>query len=140
MSILSIICFIIFFTLIATSLFGGKDLFSPARIFSIIWTLALGLTDLKLSRFQLEWSFYSFYALAVALSSFLLGCFVVYTINYGNKIYSLSRIKNRFSHIKIDSKRFLLIILLIFILYIISYIVNTLATVIYLFFPVIQQN
>lgn len=121
MSLVSIIAFGISFLLIITFFKKGTDFFSPGRLFALIWLTAFGLAELKLSRFQFEWSYYSWFVLIVPVFSFLLGIFIVYVINSGSKIHSIDNIRKNFSISHFNIKTFFLIILILFILYSISY-------------------
>ena len=127
MNIVSLFCFIIIFIIIINSLQKNKDLFSPARLFVFIWALAIGLAELKFSRFQHYWSLYSWIILSLSISSFLLGIFVVYVNYFQKKILSFDGIRNSITKTRIDKRKFFNLILIIFLAYIISYIVVVLT-------------
>lgn len=127
MNWLSFICFAVFFLFVSSLFKKETDVFSPARLFIIIWSLAIGLANLKLSRYQLQWTNYSWIMLLISLSSMLIGMFIVFVINLDKSvkkvvsIRALSRKKNTNSSILFWS------IIFLFFAYIISYIVSVIV-------------
>lgn len=124
MSLISIVSFIIFFLLIASSFKRGTDLFSPSKVFGIVWSLTIGLTELKLSRLQHEWNSYEWLMLSIGIISFFLGSFVVYAINFQKRIIPLNEIRSFFTSNTVDKKKFRNIILILFLIYIFSFFGN----------------
>lgn len=123
MSIISFICFLILAIIIFSFFNKDTDIFSPSRIFIAIWAFAIGLADLKFSRFQHQWSYYGWLILLISIISFLIGSFTVYVIYFKKEILTLSDIRNAIKETKLDQKKFFRLIVLIFCAYIISYIV-----------------
>lgn len=123
MSYLSLLCFIVFFLLIFTFFKKGTDIFAPGRIFMLVWSLVIGLAELKLSGYQIEWKLYSWFVLSVSIFSLLLGIFVVYVINVNKKIISVNSIRTILTNVKINNNRLYLILLFVFFSYLISYMV-----------------
>lgn len=121
MSPIAIICFIALILLLLSFLQKGTDIFSPGRLFTVIWLLAIGLAELKLSRFQYSWTVYSWFALLIPVLSFLLGIFIVYVINHNNKFDGIIGIRKSFSNSQINIQTLYSIIVALFILYSISY-------------------
>jgi len=102
----------------------GTDIFSPARLFSIVWLFLIGLSLLKLSRYQFEWSWFSWLVIFTTIFSFLLGTFVVYVINFNSRVNSISFIRViQSEYYSINTYSIFKVILLLFLAYIISYIV-----------------
>lgn len=137
MSSLSIICFIILFFLILTLFRRESDLFSPGRLLLIVWSLAIGLADLKLSRYQKQWNDYSWFMLVLALASFLIGMFIIYVINLGKPTKSVLKIREI---IKIDSVNTDILYrytVYLFMAYLISFVVSTLVIG---FVPIFTKN
>lgn len=124
MSLISQIAFLVFFLLLLTLLKKETDIFSPARLFSLIWLLAIGLAELKLSRFQFEWSSFSWFALIIPVLSVLLGIFIVYVINHYNKLYRIVDVRSRYSESQLNTNLLFTIILTLFALYSISFIIT----------------
>ncbi len=77
MSWVSIICLSLCFLIVSTAFTRRADVFAPYRVFGFIWFLAIGLTDLKFSFYQREWSVYSWFVLFIGVGSALLGFFIV---------------------------------------------------------------
>jgi oligosaccharide repeat unit polymerase len=127
MSGISIICFIFLLVLIASLFKKGTDFFSPARLFTFVWLVAIGLVDLKLSRFQKQWSIYGWVVMLLPLVSILIGMFVVYAINFGRPVYSIQKIRNMFTDYKFNSDLFYKVITGLFFAYLISYLVSYLV-------------
>lgn len=122
MSIISIISFAIFFLMIISFFKKGTDIFSPARIFLLVWSMAIGLADLKLSWHQYEWNLFSWAVILISISSVLLGMFIVYVINFGDESISIKATRNLIMNYKMNIKLLYKIIIIIFLLYFISYI------------------
>ena len=93
MTWISFICFILLFILLFSLFKKETDVFSPARLFLIIWSLAIGLADLKLSRYQINWTNYSWIMLLISLSSMLIGMFIVYVINLDKPLKKIESIR-----------------------------------------------
>lgn len=124
MSLTSVLFFSIFFLLIMSSFRTGGDLFSPSRVFGIVWSLAIGLTELKLSRLQHQWNNYEWLMLFIGIFSFFVGSFVVYVSNFQKKIVSLSNIRLFFARKVFDEKKFRNIIFILFGIYAFSFLGN----------------
>lgn len=121
MSIIAFISFVVLFILLI-SLFKSKaDIFSPARLFLIIWTGSIGLTELKFSGLQREWTIYSWIIVTVSLLSFLIGIFSVYAQNFDQKTHTVLQIRDIIINQKIKSDTLLKIIYVLFFIYLLSY-------------------
>ena len=127
MNTISLICFIIFFLCIVSFYKKETDIFSPGRLFILVWSFALGLTNLKLSRHQIEWSFFSWLMLFVTLFSFLTGVFIVYVINSGKQLKTIKSIRSIAFNSSLDNRLLFNYIIVLFIGYIISYIISYLV-------------
>jgi oligosaccharide repeat unit polymerase len=122
MNLLSFILFMIAFFLFISGLRKNFDLFSPARFFGIVWTVSIGLTNLKFSSFQHEWSVFSWVALLVGLFSFLLGTFVVFVINLNNPLFTVRAIRQKIQTQPLNYNNLFRIAVVIFIAYSACYI------------------
>ncbi len=127
MSIVSIICFISFSLLLFSFLKKGTDIFSPARLFILVWSFAIGLTDLKLSGYQFTWSFYSWFMLFLPLISVLVGMFVIYVINQNKPVSTINFTRSALNDSIINSNILFQATLLLFIAFIVSYLVSYLV-------------
>ena len=137
MSILSIFCFIICAVIIISAIKKDADILSPSRIFIVIWSLAIGLADLKFSRFQHQWSAYGWITLLISIASFLLGSFTIFVIYYKKKILGVSEIRKIIRNSQLDKNNFFKLILLLFCAYIISYAVVVLIVG---FIPILSKH
>jgi len=104
------------------------DIFSPAKVFSTIWIVAIILTLFKFSGYQFTWSTYSWIILLVGLLSFLLGNFIVFVINSDKKYYKTSEIREIFSSGDIlDIVKLNVAIKVLFALYFLAFIIEAFA-------------
>lgn len=124
MSPIAIICFSALILLLFSFFKKGTDIFSPGRLFTIIWLLAIGLAELKLSRFQREWTNYSWFTLLVPIFSFLLGIFIIYVIYQNVKLSPIKNIREDFNKLQINKHLLFRIIIVLFVLYSISFLVT----------------
>lgn len=124
---ISFLCFGVFVVLLFSMFKKGTDVFSPARLFSLVWSFAIGLTDLKLSRYQIQWSFFSWIMLLISLFSVLTGMFVVYVINFEKPLNKIGSIRYSIINSKINSAVLLRYTMFLFLGYLISYIVSYLV-------------
>ena len=122
MSLVSIISFLICFGIIASCFRKNADVLSPARILGFIWSLAVGLADLKLSRLQDQWTLESWVQLLLGPISLLVGIFVMYVLNIGTRPFQLDKIRQIWRAHSINHKALFGIILALFALFLSSYI------------------
>jgi len=110
------------------SLFNkNTDVFSPVRLFVIVWSLAIGLADLKLSRYQLPWSIFSWIMLLLPLLATLTGMYVVYVLNFDESINNLYTIRRSLQVTPINSELLFRIIIILFLAYLFSYLITTIV-------------
>lgn len=127
MPLVSIICFGLTLILFLSLFKKNTDVFAPARLFIIIWLLSIALTELKFSRYQNDWTLFSWLMLLIAITSFLLGFFIVYTLNIGKPISNIMTLRQYISSNSFNSDILFKYILLLFTAYIISYIISALV-------------
>ncbi|MEO8168137.1 MAG: hypothetical protein ABI623_07820, partial [bacterium] len=85
---------LLFLVMIIFSCFRkGADIFSPGRVFGMVWTIAFGLTDLKLSGFQHDWNVESWLQVLLGPFSFLSGIFVVYVLSVNRVLLPISQMR-----------------------------------------------
>lgn len=121
MSVISIICFLIFTSTLLTGFRKNSDLFAPARIFVMIWSLAIGLAELKLSFYQHEWSLYSWSTLLIGIFSFLSGIILIYLFRINHPVLNRTNFRETVTSKGINEKLFYSLTMLLFIFYIIGY-------------------
>lgn len=124
---MSIFCFLISFLILLSCFFKDADVFSPARVFGFVWFSSIGLTDLKLSRLQHQWSAYSWFVISLAVGSFLIGAFVIFVVANRREHLSIREIRLRAGSIRILEDRFFLAILVLSFLYFVSLMIETYA-------------
>ncbi len=123
MNELSVFLIASFILWILTLFSKNNDLFSPVRIFTLIWIIVLFLAQLKLSYFQVEWTTFSWYIVLLSLSAFLLGNFVVYSMNFLHSVHTLNESRSiLMKYESIDERRLYFWILILFLVYFVSYI------------------
>jgi oligosaccharide repeat unit polymerase len=124
MSLTSFISFLLFILILISGLRKNADFLSPGRIFGLVWTAAIGLTDLKFSRLQFEWTFFGWVMLCLGLVFFLLGVYVSFVQNVNNDLLSIHKVRTSIREIGLDQKKLFNIILIVFILYSICYFIE----------------
>jgi len=126
MTPVQLICLLLFFSILIFTIYYKLDPLSPAKMFLFVWVIVLFLVEFKFSRFQKEWSIYSWLALLIGLISFLIGNFVVYTVYASRKIFSINELRNKYLHeLKFNTGKFYYSILIIAALYIFAYVIET---------------
>lgn len=124
MTIISFISFTLLVILIFTGLFKKSDFFSPARTFGLVWLTAIGLTDLKLSRLQVQWDLFGWFMLLLGLASFLLGIYICYTIFWDKKLQSVHEIRANIRNVEFDEQRLFKLIVIYFIVFATSFLLE----------------
>ncbi|MFA5803345.1 MAG: O-antigen polymerase [Melioribacteraceae bacterium] len=128
MSWISLISFIICATIIIASFRSKSDIFSPGRVFGFVWALTLGLTDLKLSGLQHEWSLEIWIQVLIGPIAFLIGVAVVYVINLKTEVHSLDYLRNNEQLYEIDKSKLYKVVIILFSLFLLGYIIIYLKT------------
>lgn len=127
MSFISFIAFTVCFGVVLSTFRKGADVLSPARVYGFIWTLAIGLADLKLSRLQFEWSTFSWLMLILGVASFLVGTLIAYVTSFDKSLVPIDEMRQRMRNVSINPHRLFWLILTFFFLYVLSYIVIALV-------------
>ncbi len=126
MSLISLISFILCGLIIASFFRPNTDVLSPGKIFAFIWTLAIGITDLKFSGLQHEWSFEVWVQVLIGPISFLIGAGIVYVLKIDSDVKTLNYLRTNRQLYEVDRSKLYRVIILLSVLFLISY------TVIYL--------
>jgi oligosaccharide repeat unit polymerase len=119
-----IICAALVLCLLISSLRRGADPLSPGRVFSIVWGISIGLTELKLSAFQHSWSGYAWVTFATGIGAFLLGVFTVYVPYLNRPLLSIEAVRARTRELgreRIVEKKFFRVIIILFLAYLAAY-------------------
>ncbi len=127
MPVVSYLCFLIFFILFLSLFRKRTDVLSPPRLFILIWSLAIGLMELKLSRYQPQWHSYKWIVILLPIVSMLIGMFISYVINIDRQLKSIFEIRQLVKKYTFDSNLLFRFIMTLFIAYLISYIVSALV-------------
>jgi oligosaccharide repeat unit polymerase len=122
MSLTSALCFT-GILLIGWSIFRkGADPFSPSRVFAIVWLVAFGVTELKLSSFQFEWDGYAWALMVTSVLSFLAGCFAVAVINSGRQLLPTAKMRDRLLFNNLRADRLFTFVIVLFAVYVVCYV------------------
>ena len=117
MSAVSILSLGLCIILIGTSFLRRADVFAPYRLFGIIWSLAIGLADLKFSYYQHDWSAYSWIVLLTGVVSMMLG-FMAVGVTYLNEPFlGLPEIRRKISQEQVNERRLFAVICTLSVLY-----------------------
>ena len=122
MSVISIISFIICSMIILSSFRANTDIFSPGRAFAFIWSLAIGLTDLKLSGLQQQWPLEIWMQVLIGPTSFLIGVFIAYIINLNKEVVPIGNMRVNRQFLEIDKQKLFRTVTVLFFLFIVSYV------------------
>jgi oligosaccharide repeat unit polymerase len=118
MSVVSIFCFAFAGLLLTSLLSVGTDRLSPLRIFLGIWSVAIGLADLKLSGYQSEWSTYAWTMLGLGILSFAIGYLVIAVRFLNTQLLSIREIRLALSGATVQSELLFRVIIAFFVLFV----------------------
>jgi oligosaccharide repeat unit polymerase len=128
MSLISLISFIICLLVIVSAFRPNADVFSPGRIFTFIWALAIGLTDLKFSGYQHEWSLEVWIQLLLGPIAFLIGTTLIYTVNLNSDIWSINSLRRDRDIYNVDKEKLYKAVIILFVLFLFGYILIYIKT------------
>ncbi|MCX7876652.1 MAG: hypothetical protein N2321_10870, partial [Melioribacteraceae bacterium] len=100
----------------------NSDILSPTRIFIIVWSLVIGLTNLKLSYLQHTWQPIEWINILIGPISFIVGAAIVYSLNINEKIWTIDSLRINKNLFEIDNNKLFNAVTLLFILFIIGFI------------------
>jgi len=120
--------FLSLFLFVLFSFFVGRDLFSPAKIFGLVWCFVFMLAELKFSALQHNWSWMSWMLMFLGPLFFLLAVFIVYVFNCTKRLPAVSQSQTVLQEGSNLEKKFLIFTGTLFLLYVIGYVVNTITT------------
>lgn len=98
-----------------------SDVLSPAKGFGFIWLCALGLTNLKLSAFQSEWSFTNWAQVLIGPAAFLTGVLASHVAYVRTTILSVHEIRRSWSAGGISPDRLFVAVCILFAFYAVGY-------------------
>jgi oligosaccharide repeat unit polymerase len=123
MSTISLCCFGICALIVLSAIRSGADPLSPGRVFGFIWSLAIGLADLKFSALQRIWVTESWMLLLTGLSAFLVGTYITYVLNIEKKLVPIPSMRLLLHGERIREERLFRLITISVALYTVSYLV-----------------
>ncbi|MCL4548434.1 MAG: oligosaccharide repeat unit polymerase [Bacteroidetes bacterium] len=123
MSIISIISFVICLLIVLSSFRTNADIFSPGRAFGLVWSLVIGLTDLKLSGLQQQWPLEIWIQVLLGPLTFLIGVFVAYIINLNKEVVPVNSMRVNRQFWEVDKQKLFRTITVLFFLFIVSYVI-----------------
>lgn len=123
MNVISLSLFIILLSILFFSIAKKSDLLSPGKLFLMVWLLAIGVTELKLSRLQFDWPIISWVYLLIPIFSVLAGIFTVYVVYFDKDIMSLEAIRSKLINGYINDQKLVRVIIMLFVIYAVSYVV-----------------
>ena len=124
MPLISYACLIIFLVTLLTGLRREADFLSPARIFILLWSFVIGITNLKLSFLQSYWTYLDWFMVLLGLITFLLGIYSSFIINFNKPILTINEIRLSNKNIIINERFLFRFIVIYFFLYVIAYIIE----------------
>ena len=127
MPIISFICFVISLSIILSCLRKNADIFSPFKVYGLTWFISIGLTELKFSRFQHEWSLFSWIVVFTGCISFLVGLFIVSSLSINRSVEAPSSIRKILNESRFHEKYFFIAIIVVSSLYFLSFVVEAIV-------------
>lgn len=121
MSSITIICFLVCLGIVVSCFRKNADVLSPARVFGFIWSLVIGLADLKLSRLQHQWAFEDWIQILIGPLSFLVGIFITYVLNLQSQPLGIETMRQKWQTQLINHKKLFNIIIILFVLFLVAY-------------------
>jgi oligosaccharide repeat unit polymerase len=118
---ITLLCCLVTAAVVVSWLRKGADPLSPGRLFLVVWAVAIGLTELKLSDLQHSWSLEGWFVLLVAVAAFLTAAFTMYVIHLDSPLYSLPSMREKMKQEHLRGRPLFLGIVAMFLSYAISY-------------------
>jgi oligosaccharide repeat unit polymerase len=123
MSWVSLVCFAICFGIIISIFRREADPLSPVRVFGFVWSLAIGLTELKLSALQHDWNTQSWVLLLIGIGAVLVGTLIAYVLNVEKELVPIRSMRHLLGGEEVREARLFWLICLSAAAYTISYLV-----------------
>lgn len=125
MSAVSITCFVIGLLVLLSLFMREADRLSPSRVFLLVWSTAIGLADLKLSRLQVPWSQYSWTVLFLGVFALWNGVLMSNVLYMGRHHLTVKEIRARLSSQTINKRRLFWLVVTTFVAYMVCFIAET---------------
>ncbi len=124
MPLISYSCLIIFLVTLLAGLRRDADFLSPARIFILLWSFVIGITNLKLSFLQSNWTYLDWFMVLLGLITFISGIYASFIINFNKPVLTINEIRLSNKNIIINERFLFRFIVSYFFLYLIAYIIE----------------
>ncbi len=124
MTIISFFCLLIFLFFLISGLRKNSDLFSPGRVFGMLWSFVFGLSEFKFSRLQSHWTGFEWFMALCAIITFLLGNYISFIINLDKPYLTVSEIRLKIRKMGLNEHRLFNFIIVYFFIYLISFIIE----------------
>lgn len=117
MTIIQIVSLIILFFIIGINFKKDTDILSPGKVFLVIWSVVLFITEFKFSLFQHTWSLFAWITLLMSIIAFSSGNLIANTVLISHRLYSLESIRSNFRMKKFNLSKLLVFLIGLFIIY-----------------------
>lgn len=121
MNLTSAACFLASFLLLISAFRKDADVFSPGRVFLLVWTLVFGLTELKFSRLQGTWTTAVWLQVLLGPLAFATGIFMTFAINIRTSLLTPGQIRLRWHTATVDGDRLFWLVVVLFLLYFLAF-------------------
>lgn len=118
---ITVICLGIFSLVVTSMFFRGADPVSPGRVFLAVWSLAIGMAEMKLSGFQGAWSIEGWMLLLIGIGAFMTGIGMAWVVNLETRLMPLARIREAVRSEPLDARLLARFIVGSVIMYFVSY-------------------
>jgi oligosaccharide repeat unit polymerase len=128
MTVPSLIAWSVVLVLVTMLVLRKGDPLAPSRIMALVWAIAIGLAEMKLSAYQHTWSTYSWIVLLTGPVSFLLGAAAVAATRLWQPLLSVDEVRTRLRGVaraKYDETRFFRAITVLFFAYVAAFLIET---------------
>lgn len=117
MTIIQIVSLIILFFIIGINFKKDTDILSPGKVFLVIWSVVLFITEFKFSLFQHTWSLFAWITLLMSIIAFSSGNLIANTVLISHRLYRLESIRSNFRMKKFNLSKLLVFLIGLFIIY-----------------------
>jgi len=121
MNWISLSLFFFGFIILLSSFRKKADILSPGRIFTLVWVVALAITELKLSWLQHDWSLEVWIQILIGPISLLLGLSYAYLFYLDKDIKPLNYFRNSPDKYYVDAAKLYKAVVVLFVLFLIGY-------------------
>lgn len=121
MTPVAFLCFLICFAVLVSMFRARADALSPARVFGFVWSLTIGLADLKLSRLQHAWSAESWLVVLLGPLCFLAGRFAVWVVHLRVPLTPIRELRESWRESPVNGRYLFRAGVVLFLLFLVGY-------------------